>query len=297
MSNFINENTIRDVLTGALGNFLGGILLTVLSFIILDQTKVRPWIYKYFRPFFIEAYQKIVSFLFNKYLRVLVFIFSLLMVNIGINSILFSMVATLVLLSFVFRQKYDKLDFPSSEFSDGFDIPEDIKRNWIIKTGEPSLDEGRGKPRPSLKLNVPDPPEATNSFLVLKDFKSEHGVIECDLLLGPGALVNIVFFCDKDKDNWHMARFDTRGGGSSDGFLIKDQGRGANWRGNQMSGTTTNSQSFYRVRVEFSSERARMFRDGELLAEITNPQIFGNYIGVFNEVGEAVIDNFTFSSR
>lgn len=297
MSNFISDSTIREVLTGAIGNFLGGLLLAVLGFIVLDQTKVRPWIVSNFQPFIIEGYQKIFGFVSNKYLRIAIFIFSLWMINITINTLLFSVVAALVLFSFVFRQRYTKLSFPSSEFSDGFDKEENIKRNWIIKTGKLSLDEGKGKPRPSLKLNVSDPPEATNTFLLLKDFKSERGVIECDIWLPPGSLVNIVFLCDKDKDNWHMARFDTRGGGSSDGFLIKDQGPGVNWRGNQMSGTITNSQSFYKVRVEFSSERARMFRDGELLAEITNPQIFGSHIGIFNEVGEAIIDNFTFSSR
>ena len=93
-----------------------------------------------------------------------------------------------------------------------------------------------------------------------------------------------------------MARFDTRGG-ASDGLLIKDRGKGANWRTNSMAGTITSPGSWYKVRVEFNSERARMYKNGELLSEITNPQIFGTFIGLFNECGEVEVDNFTFSAR
>lgn len=296
MIKIMDDSTVREILTGAIGNFLGGVLLALVGFVVLDQTKVRPWVYKYFKPVLVDIYQKIVDLLFNKYFRILIFALSIFLVNVGINKALFSIVATLVLLSFAIKQRYDKLTFPSSEFSEGFHKVEDIEKDWLIKTGKVALDESMGRPRPSLKMILADPPEATNTFVLLKKLQKEYGVIECDIFLYAGSVINIVFLCDKEKDNWHMARFDTRDG-TSDGFLIKDQGKGVNWRFNNMSGTRTNPGSWYRVRVEFNSEKARMFREGELLAEITNPQIFGNYIGIFNECGEVRTDNFTFSSR
>ena len=50
-----------------------------------------------------------------------------------------------------------------------------------------------------------------------------------------------------------------------------------------MSTTRSNEGSWYRAKIEFSSERARMFKNGELVAEIINPKLFGKYIGLFNE--------------
>lgn len=293
--NLIDQNTIRDIFAGALGNLLSGVLLAMLGYTLIDKTKLRPWIYKYLKPPVLKIIRQINDILFNPTVRIGIFIFALLMINIGVKQLIFSIIAVFVLLTFVFKQR-GRLSSPSSDFSDGFHKLEDIKSNWITKNGTPELDESKGLPSPSLRLAFLDPPQATNTFLLLKDMKSERGMIECDILLEPGSLLNIVFLCDKENDNWHMGRFDTRGG-TSDGFLIKDGGKGVNWRINNMAGMRTNPGSWYKVRVEFNSERARMYRNGELLSEITNPQIFGTFIGIFNECGEVRVDNFTFFNK
>lgn len=208
-----------------------------------------------------------------------------------------SILATsIILLRFYLSSRSRVLSYPSrsSQFSDGFHKLDDINKNWGIITGKPSLNEREGNPKPSLLLSMAAPTQATNTFLLLMKIQAEKGEIECDIFLEPGSVLNIVFMCDKDKHNWHMARYESRTE-STDGLLIKDGGKGNNWRFNNMATSRTNSGSWYRAKVEFSSERARMFRNGELIAEIVNPQPFGNYMGLFNECANVIVDNFKFS--
>lgn len=293
--NFFDNNFPRDVFAGTLGNLFSALVVALLGYALIDQTKLRPWIYKIIKPTIVNIIQKAVNLIFNKYSRIGLFLFSLIMVNLAINKIWFSIVSVLIVFSFAFRQKFTR-SVTSSDFSDGFHRAEDINTNWRVKTGSPRLDNTKGLPQPSLILSLADPPQATNTFLLHRSLRAERGIIECDAFLNPESLLNIVFLCDSRDDNWHMARYDTRNG-TSDGFVIKDGGPGANWRLNVTSGTRSTPGIWYRIKVEFSSERARMFRNGELLAEIINPQIFGSRFGFFNECGDINIDNLTFTTR
>lgn len=93
-----------------------------------------------------------------------------------------------------------------------------------------------------------------------------------------------------------MARYESRDQ-NSDGILIKDQGPGNNWGEHSMSGTRTTPREWHRARVEFDKEKITMYRDGILIAEIKQPIIFGDRIGIFNECADVHIDNFSFIER
>lgn len=292
--NFDN-NFWNSAFANAVGTILATLITGALGFFLFNP--LRQWIYKN-NPVLARFLLKILDFIYQPVLWIAAFFVFQSMILLDIYR-LWSVVATsIILLRFYFSSRSEVKTYPSksSQFSDGFHKLGDIKKTWEVVTGDPKLDEGKGNPRPSLQLTTIDPPQATNTFLILKEITAERGEIECDFFLEHGALLNIVFMCDKTNHNWHMARYDSRGG-TADGLLIKDGGKGNNWRFNNMSTARTNEGSWYKAKVEFSSERARMFRNGELIAEITNPQIFGKYIGLFNECANVSVDNFKFSER
>jgi hypothetical protein len=284
----------NNAIANAVGTIIAASITGAFGFFLFDP--LRQWVYKN-NPKFARFLLKFLDFIYKPVLWIAAFFTFQAMIFFDIYRY-WSVVATsIILLRFYFSSKSKVKTYPSqsSQFSDGFHKLEDIGKNWETITGQPSTDEDKGNPRPSLHLTMTDPPQATNTFLLLKKITSERGVIECDFFLGDRALLNIVFMCDKTNHNWHMARYDSRGG-TTDGLLIKDGGKGNNWRFNNMSTARSNSGSWYRAKIEFSSERARMFKNGELVAEITNPKIFGKYIGFFNECGNVNVDNFKYSA-
>jgi hypothetical protein len=165
--------------------------------------------------------------------------------------------------------------------------------NWETITGSPTIESDFGKPCPALGLGYSSSVEATNAFLVLKDFEITSGTIECDIYLEPNALVNIVFLADIVGSNFYMARYDSRGHGSTDGLLLKDQGPGANWRGFRMTKDVSNSKEWIHAKVEFSPKGIKMYKNNSLLIQTVDPIIFGGRIGIFNEVADAHVDNFS----
>lgn len=289
----LDNNFWSNVLANASGTIIATVITAAFGYFFVDP--FRQWIFRT-SPKLNRFILIVIDFIYKPIVWLVAFF--------GFQTMIFfdryrfwSLIATsIILLRFFRSSKPESKTYPSrsSQFSDGFHKLEDIERNWETITGKPALDEGRGNPRPSLQLAKIDPPQATNTFLLLKKITTESGVIECDFFLERGALLNIVFMCDKGNHNWHMARFDSRGG-TTDGLLIKDGGKGNNWRFNNMSTSRSSAGSWYKAKVEFNSERVRMFRNGELVTEITNPQIFGKYIGIFNERGNVSIDNFKFS--
>jgi len=282
----------NNALANAVGTILGTMVLGFLGFRWISS--LRQWIYSN-SPKLAQIYLKIIDFIDNPKNQLLAFLLFQIMIFFDFHRYLSIVVTTAILIRFYFSSKSDAKTYPSrsSEFSDGFHKKADILKNWEVITGKPALDEDKGNPRPSLNLAKTDLKQATNNFLILKKLTAERGAIECDFFLEHGALLNIVFMCDKVNHNWHMARYDSRGG-TTDGLLIKD-GKGNNWRFNNMSTSRSSEGSWYRAKVEFSAERVRMFKNGELVAEVINPKLFGKYIGLFNECGNVSVDNFKFS--
>ncbi len=285
----------NNALANAVGTIIAALITGAFGFFLFDP--LRQWIYKN-NPKFARIILKLLDFIYQPMLWIIAFFIFQAMILFNVFRFWGVVATSIILLRFYVSSRSEIKAYPSlsSQFSDGFHKLTDVKKNWEIITGELTLDEDKGNPRPSLYLTKTDPPQATNTFLLLKEVTAERGEIECDFFLEHGGLLNIVFMCDKTSHNWHMARYDSRGG-TTDGLLIKDSGKGNNWRFNNMSASRTNSGSWYRAKIEFSSERVRMFRNGELIAEITNPQKFGKYIGLFNECANVSVDNFKFSAR
>lgn len=282
----------RIIINEALANILAAIILFILTLVFLDRKRVlAPWLYKFFGVTFTKYLYLAIKLLVHPLLRILLAFIFLIFINYRGGDLLFSLFVLLILLSFLIKQKYEDRFLPVGKISDDFQTLD----NWEVKTGEPEIETNFGKPAPAIGLKKVSG-QRTNSFVILKNILTEQGIIECDFYLEQDALLNIVFFCDKTKDNWYMARFDSRRN-YSDGFLIKNQGAGVNWRNFRMSGTQTSAIKWCRARVEFDSTRVAVFKDGELLVEFNNPQILGGSIGLFNEVNHVHIDNFSFIEK
>lgn len=285
--------------SNAISNAVGTLIAAIISaiFVYMIFNPIRRWLYQQ-NPRLAAVVQWVLSLITHPYIRLIVFVISIFILYIqGPMKGLWLTLSLIVFISFFSNYRKDyRLSSSSSIFSDNFQNSENKinTSKWNIKTGQPSLFFEMGRPR--LRLTMASPVQATNSFLIAKDLEIDRGIVECDIYLSPNSVFNIVFFCDDKNDNWHMTRFEGRQT-ESDAFLIKDEGRGVNWRFNKILGTRTTEHQWHRVHVEFSSEKARMFKDGDFLGEITNPQILGKKVGIFNECGEVLIGDFTISKQ
>ena len=292
---FANEFS-DGVLTNAVGAIIAGIVLFLLPLLIFDEKKVlRRWINN-LNPFFrriAETLLLVQSFLFGRIARAVyaAALVAILLIDPWSQWVYYyGGLAMFLIFSIVaFRDEYPRLRSKSSIFSD---FQNDKK--WKVITGSPDFNEDHGKPAPDLLL-AKHLQDATNTFIVIKDTEFERGVIECDYYLESDAILNIVALGDTRRHNWYMARYDSRDG-ETDSILIKDAGPGANWRHDKVGYSGGSSKRrWHRARVEFSSEGIKMFRNDELIAEVTNPQLLGKEVGMFNEVNDAHVDNFRVS--
>lgn len=292
--NIAFDNTFwNSTFANALGTLIAATISAIFVYWILKP--FRRWLYQQ-NPRLADILQWLLSKIMHPYVRLTVFVISIILLYIqGPMKWLWLTLSLITFISFFSKdKKYYSLSSPSSIFSDNFQNSENKinASKWEIKTGQPSLYFEMGHPR--LQLTIANPIEATNSFLVAKNLGIDRGIVECDVYISPNSVFNIVFFCDDITDNWHMARFDSRKT-ESDAFLIKDKGKGVNWRFNKILGVRTTDSQWHRVRVEFGSDRSKMIKDGDFLGEITNPPMFGKRVGIFNECGEVLIGDFTIS--
>lgn len=293
MIDFTDQSFWSSALANALGTLIATIIITIVVYWVIKPFKY--WLYRQ-NPKLANVLQWLLSKIMHPYTRFTIFVISIAFLYAQSPVKWFWLIVSLIVfMSFFSSDKRGyRLSSPSSIFSDNFTSSKNTidASRWDIKTGQPSLFSDMGHPR--LQLTMANPAQATNSFLIAKDLEIDRGTVECDIYLSPNSVLNIVFFCDDKQDNWHMARFEGRTA-DSDAFLIKDGGPGVNWRFNKILGTRTIDNQWHRVRVEFTSEKAKMFKDGDFLGEITNPPMFGKRVGIFNECGEVLIGDFTIS--
>lgn len=281
-----------EIVNNTVANILSAIIIGILGLVVFDrERKLRPWLYRLFGGTFTRFLYKLLDVIINPWLRVLIIFILLIIINLRDGDFVLSVILFLTTLSLLWRAKYDVSFLPASKKSDSFEKLD----NWITKTGNPIIENDFGKPAPDLVLKHISG-QATNSFVILKNTEQERGIIECDFYLEDGAIFNIVFFCDDQRHNWYMARYDSRIY-FSDGLLVKDQGPGANWRVFKMSGTQTDIKRWHRAKVEYDSTRIAIYKDGVLLVEYNNPKIFGKKIGIFNELNDVHVDNFILTEK
>lgn len=282
----------KEIFNQALANIISAIIIFILGLLVLDDKRVlRPWLYRIFGKRFSSYVNYLLLAIFHPLLRVMLVIVLLAFINIKKGDYILSVLVGLILLTFLIRPRREKGFLPVAEYQDRFDTLD----NWETKTGSPSIEKDFGKPAPDLGLSYITG-QATNSLIFHKKIEKERGIIECDFYLEDGAILNILFFADKERDKWYMARYDSRNN-FSDGFLIKSQGPGVNWVDFKMSGTQTKIKEWHRARIEFSSTKVAMYKDGNLMVEFNNPQIFGKKIGFFNELNHIHVDNFSFNEN
>ena len=166
---------------------------------------------------------------------------------------------------------------------------EDGLASWNVVTGNPNINDYFGNPSPCLSLHVVQGIK-TNCFLELLPIRTpKHGIIECDVFLDPGSLLNIVFRADPSNERWYMARFETRGRWK-DAFL-KNSGNG--WGFLKPADGNTEPGKWYRMKIELDGPKAKLFKNKILIAEMDDDEFEDGSIGIFNEVGRVHVDNFS----
>jgi len=295
MFNIFSKNVqISDILASFYGSFLMWLIILIIGAIWAQNKKIfLPFVYKFFGKFVFNAVRWTLRILASVYLRFALIALFLFLINIYFqNILLFSIIIFILTLSIPWKPRTKMFFNPAGKISDSFEDEDVFEQNWEVKTGSPEINNDFGKPAPDLELKRVRA-RGTHSFVWLRDIQSRSGIIECDFNLEPGGLLNIVFFADKDNDNWYMARFDSRRV-FSDGLFVKDRGYGNNWEELRLAGTTTEARKWFRARVEFNEKVIKMFKNGELIAQFDAPRIFGEGIGIFNEVNDVHVDNFLF---
>ena len=283
----------NEIINQTVSQVITAISLFALSLFILDQKKIiKPWIYKYFNNTFkilLNSILKFLEILISPFSRIIISALLICLINIY-NNIYFSVILFLIILTFLIRPKSYQRFLPVSDYSDEFKNLD----SWEKARGLPEIENNFGKPVPDLilKYTGQDP---VNSCLFHKKLEITKGIIECDFYLEPDAVFNIIFLADKKKEKWYMARFDSRSS-DSDGFLIKTEGiNQPNWNFHRMSGTHTSVHEWHRARIIINENKVAMYMDEQLIVEFDNPEQYGNHIGVFNEVNDVHVDNFTYT--
>lgn len=290
----ISQYFWSDVFSNSVAGLISGLILILFSVFIFDERKVlRPWINNLASPLarhILNSLLMVRLVLFHEYARVTyisAIVLILLFYNQRPNVYYLAAFAILCVLTLLFKSSPGLLRRPRSVFSD---TEFSLFEHWQPITGVFTQDATHGKPAPGLLLPRVDG-QATNTFLILNGVEMESGIIECDYYLEPEGLLNVVVFCDISEQNWYMARYEARST-EHDGILVKGQGPGANWRHDTTGTSRSSARTWHKARIEFSSEKIVMYRDDELITEITAPNIFGKAIGLFNELNDVHIDNF-----
>lgn len=151
-----------------------------------------------------------------------------------------------------------------------------------------------GKPAPNLDLSVIKGVN-TNCFLELLPVETPSvGSIECDVYLEPGSLLNVVFNADFSSGKYYMARLDTRGGSNKDNdAILKKPDKSSSWQFVERSKEVSSAREWHRMKIKFNRGSVELFKDQKQIVRVDSVEEYGKKIGIFNEVGEVHVDNFS----
>lgn len=265
--------------------------VVILTIIFSYKDKIYKFILSKLGKFIASIFLFLAKLLWNAYSRFL-YVFSLLALIcfFSKNAIIYYL-SIGVLLIYLLSARFEKPKFGEAPlFSDSFDEP-DLTKKWEIKTGAPDTDIPFGKPEPSLRLKRGG--TATHSFVIIKDLDNfKDGIIECDVLLKPGALVNICFRI-QDNGKGYMVRLDTRGGNDDDSFLEKTGD--TSWEHRIHTKEISKPGDWHHIKLVIHNDNFKFFK-GDVLLAVWNDKKYGvGKIGIFNELEEVHIDNFVIS--
>lgn len=230
------------------------------------------------------------DFIFNPLARLIYLVLSILFFTLGVSQVYKLPLGLIVIIigwsfySDITRSKSKKQPI----FTDTFQNLE----SWNTITGNPTINSNVGNPSPSLFLPIVDN-TPNNSCLELNDLQFTNGIIEADIYLEPGSLVNIVFRADFsggfNRSKYYMARFDSRQN-SYDGFLRND---GNGWSFISSSNNTTAPNLWHRIRITVSGDTFQLYNENGLLVSAIDPNYKSGSVGIFNEVANVFVDNFS----
>lgn len=165
-------------------------------------------------------------------------------------------------------------------------------RAWNTISGNPRIDRNIGNPSPSLFLPIVAN-NPNNSCIEIRDLRFTNGIIEADIYLELGSLINIVFRADFsggfNTARYYMARFDSRPN-CYDSFLRND---GNGWNFIAQSNHTTTPELWQKIRVIVSGDSFQLYNLNGLLLSVNDGRYRRGTIGVFNEVTNVYVDNFS----
>jgi len=255
------------------------------------RDKIHRMILSRLGNFVASVLVKIGKFLWNSYSRLFYIFLLLVSISLIAKDEKVYYLSALMFLICLLSSGFEKLKFIQAPlFSDGFD-DSNLTKRWKIETGSPDIDIPFGKPAPSLKLNPNK--TRTHSLVSLKDLEAlKNGIIECDVILKPGALVNICFRL-QDNGTGYMARLDTRGGDDDDSFLEKTGD--FSWEHKVHSNKISLAEQWHHVKLIIENNCFKFFKDDNLITEWKDNKYQKGKIGIFNELAEAHIDNFLVS--
>jgi len=162
---------------------------------------------------------------------------------------------------------------------------------WEKIYGSPKIEKGFGQPSPSLLLPIIDNDAGKHTTIELKDLVFTNGIIELDVYLEKGSLIDLVFRGDIKAGKYYMARLDSRSGsGNHDGFLRND-GNGWNFIGHSSRNTTPDC--WHKMRIVVKGDEFEMYDENGFIFSTTDDTYKKGSIGIFNEVSNAYLDNFS----
>ncbi|QQG43199.1 MAG: hypothetical protein HYW45_03285 [Candidatus Daviesbacteria bacterium] len=172
-------------------------------------------------------------------------------------------------------------------FSDSFENLD----SWETISGKPKAEKGFGQPAPSILLPIVENDAGKHTVVELKELIFTNGIIELDVYLEQGSLIDLIFRGDIKAGKYYMARFDSRAGsGNHDGFFRND-GNGFNSIG--QSSRNISPDSWHKMRVVISGDNFQLYDENGFIFSATDDRYKKGAVGIFNEVANVYVDNFS----
>lgn len=168
---------------------------------------------------------------------------------------------------------------------------------WDSICGTAQHTPAAGKPSPSMQLVPRIQKQEPDTFAIcssIGDFKD--GIIECDVKIQPGSMVNIAFRANIEKYRWYMARFDTRSGKRFVSTFLVNYESDCKW---YPIGETINYKApdkmWLHMKVSVRGNEMILFCGEKKVAWATNEDFSSGKVGIFNEGDQVYVDNFKVS--
>lgn len=171
-------------------------------------------------------------------------------------------------------------------FSDSFENLD----SWETISGKPKAEKGFGQPAPSMLLPIVENDTGKHTVVELKELIFTNGIIELDVYLEQGSLIDVIFRGDIKAGKYYMARFDSRAGSGNHDAFLRNDGNGFNFIGS--SSRNTSPDSWHKMRIVITGDNFQLYDENGFVFSATDDKYKKGAVGVFNEVANVYVDNF-----